>query len=161
MARMKNAARIVLSVAAAAALLAPGRADDGQKAPAPPAPTEPPQPAQPTPPGDPAVAQKKKRLELDARREKLPESAKKAMGLLDAFRDRDFRVWSTSREEVVLLGKDAVPAILISLEELDWETRAFAASCLADIRDPTAAGALADAYGKETFVEAKRQYLIA
>lgn len=152
MGRMHLVARVLLPVAAAAALLAPGpiRADDGQAP-----------PAQPTPPDDPAIAQKKKKIELDERRDKLPESAKKAMAMLDRFRDRDFRVWSTSREEVVLQGKDAVPAILIALEELDWETRAFAASCLADIKDPTAAGALTDAFAKETFTEAKRQYLLA
>lgn len=147
---MHFAARVLLPLAVAASLLAPVRADDG-----------PPPPAQAPPAEDPAVAQKKKKIELDARREKLPEASRKAMALLDRFRDRDFRVWSTSREEVVIEGKAAVPAILIALEELDWETRAFAASCLADIRDPEGAGALADAYAKETFVEAKRQYLIA
>ncbi len=117
-------------------------------------------PAPPTP-EEVAAAQKKKKIELDARREQLPESARAAMKLLDRFRDKDFRVWSTSRGQVVAFGKDAVPALLISLEELDWETRAFAASCLADIKDPASAGALADAYAKETFVEARRQYALA
>jgi HEAT repeat protein len=118
-------------------------------------------PADPPKTEDPAAAQKRKKLELDERRGKLPESAKKAMQLLDRFRDRDFRVWSTSRGQIVAEGTNAVPALLISLEELDWETRAFAAGCLAEIKAETAAGALADAYDRETFTEAKRQFVIA
>jgi HEAT repeat protein len=118
-------------------------------------------PPEPSKPADAAAEQKKKRLELDARREKLPAPARPAMKLLDAFRDKDFRVWSTSRGRVVAEGAKAVPALLVSLEELDWETRAFAASCLAEIKDPTAAGALNDAYAKETFVEARRQFVLA
>ena len=152
MMRMHAAARLALAAVAAASLAAPSRVLAGD---------DPAPPAQPPTAEELAAAQKKKRIDLDARREKLPDSARKAMELLDRFRDREFRVWSTSREEVVLLGKDAMPAIAIALEELDWETRAFAASCLADIRDPSGAGALADAYAKETFTEAKRQYLIA
>jgi HEAT repeat protein len=112
-------------------------------------------------PDDPAEAQKKIRLWLAQRREQLPESAKKAMRLLDEFKDKDFRVWSTSRGQVVAEGKDALPALLICLDEIDWETRAFAASCLAEIKDKSAAGALGDAYGKETFVEARRQMVLA
>jgi len=122
---------------------------------------DPPPPPAPEKPADAAEAQKKQRLWLAQRREALPESARKAMRLLDEFRDKDFRVWSTSREQIVLLGKDALPALLICLDELDWETRAFAASCLAELKDASAAGALGDAYAKETFVEAKRQFLLA
>jgi HEAT repeat protein len=146
MGRMSGIARLPIVLLAALALAA-GRARCDE--PAPPTPEEV------------AAAQKKKKIELDARRERLPESARKAMQLLDKFRDKDFRVWSTSRGQVVALGKNAVPALLISLEELDWETRAFAASCLADIKDPSSAGALSDAYAKETFVEARRQYALA
>jgi HEAT repeat protein len=118
-------------------------------------------PKDPAPPEDPAAVQKRKRLWLDERRSRLPESSRAAMRLLDAFRDKEFRVWSTSRGQVVAEGKNATPALLISLEEFDWETRAFAASCLAQTRDETAAGALADAYAAETFVEAKRQVAMA
>ncbi len=145
---MRRSARVLL-VAALAALTA-GRAlsdDPGAQPPA--------------KPDDPAEAQKKQRLWLAQRREQLPDSAKKAMRLLDEFRDKDFRVWSTSRGQVVAEGKNAVPALLISLDEIDWETRAFAASCLAEIKDPTTSGALGDAYGKETFVEARRQEILA
>jgi HEAT repeat protein len=118
-------------------------------------------PGQSPAPEDAAAAQKKKRIELDERRGKLPETAKAAMQLLDRFRDRDFRVWSTSRAQIVGHGADAVPALLVSLEEIDWETRAFAAGCLADIKAETAAGALADAFERETFTEAKRQFVLA
>src|SRR5262245_9517353 len=96
----------------------------------------------PPKPDDPAEAQKKQRLWLQKRREQLPESARKAIRLLDEFKDKDFRVWSTSRGQVVAEGKDALPALLICLDEIDWETRAFAASCLAEIKDASAAGAL-------------------
>jgi len=115
----------------------------------------------PPKPDDPAEVQKKQRLWLDQRREQLPESAKKSIRLLDEFKDKDFRVWSTSRGQVVAEGKNALPALLICLEELDWETRSFAASCLAEIKDPTSAGALGDAYAKETFVEGRRQIALA
>jgi HEAT repeat protein len=109
-----------------------------------------------------AEALRRKRRELDDRREKLPEPSRAAMRLLDRFRDKEFRLWSTSRVEVVNEGAAAVPALLIALEETDWETRAFAASCLADLREPSAAGALADAYEKETkFAEARRQFVLA
>ncbi len=111
---------------------------------------------------DPKVAERKKRLELDERRETLPDTALPAMIKLDAFRDREFRVWSSLRKEVVRLGSVAIPALEIALDELDWETRAFAASCLADMRDPSTAGLLGDAYDAEVkFVEAKRQILLA
>jgi HEAT repeat protein len=148
---MQRIARALIVACLCAAAAPSARSDD------PPAPP----PAQPPKADDPAAAQKKKRIELDERRAKLPDSAKKAMQLLDRFRDRDFRVWSTSRGQIVAEGANAVPALLISLEELDWETRAFAAGCLADIKAETAAGALADAYDRETFTEAKRQYVIA
>ncbi len=126
------------------------------------APPPPPPPGDQPQPDDPAVLERKKRLELDERREKLPESARKAMAILDDFRDREFRVWSSQRRDVVACGPDAVPALLIALEELDWETRAFAASCLALLGDRSAAANLADAYHAETrFDEARRQCILA
>jgi HEAT repeat protein len=50
---------------------------------------------------------------------------------------------------------------VIGLEELDWEVRAFAASCLAEIKDPSAALPLVRAYAGEPYSEAKRQFLLA
>src|SRR6185295_11486806 len=58
-------------------------------------------------------------------------------------------------------GKNAVPAILIALDETDWETRALAAACLAEIKDPSTVGPLASAYAKETYLEGRRQCLLA
>lgn len=109
----------------------------------------------------PEAERKRKRLELDERRDKLPDSAKPALALLDEFRDRDFRVWSSLRDRLVAMGPDAVPATVLTLEELDWETRAFAASCLARLGDRSAAGALIDAYERESYTEGKRQVLLA
>ncbi len=111
---------------------------------------------------DPAAVERRKRLELDDRREKLPDSAQPAMVLLDDFRDREFRVWSSLRDAVVLHGVAALPALEIALEELDWETRAFAASCLALLGERSTAAALGDAYHAEKkFTEARRQYVLA
>jgi len=133
---------------------APLRADDGDDG-APPAEEEAAE--------DPAVLERRKRLELDERRDNLPESARPAMAKLDDFRDREFRVWSSLRDAVVMHGAEAaVPALMIALEELDWETRAFAASCLAVLGDVSVSAALADAYHAEKkFDEARRQYVLA
>ncbi len=117
-------------------------------------------------PADPAetpeAAARRLRRELDERFEKLPGSAQPAAELMAEFRDRDFRVWSSLRDKVVAMGTDAVPAAVLFLEELDWETRAFASSCLARIGDRSSAAAVADAYhGEEKYTEARRQHLLA
>ena len=60
------------------------------------------------------------------------------------------------------LGADAIPALLVGLEELDWETRAFSASALAHVGTRAEAAALADAYDAETkFIESQRQIILA
>ncbi len=109
----------------------------------------------------PEEARKRKLLALEKRREALPASALPALALLDQFRDREFRVWSTLRDRVVAMGRDGVPALRMYLGEMDWEVRAFAASCLAAIRDPATAADLSEAFAGETFVEARRQYALA
>ncbi len=113
-------------------------------------------------PEDPAVVERRKKLELEERRENLPASAKASIALVDGFRDRDFRVWSSLRDDLVVHGKDSIPALLIGLEELDWETRAFSASCLAIVGGTEEAAALADAYRAEKkFIELRRQCVLA
>ncbi len=149
---------LVLSAALALTLGAQGvsSAGDGGQPPAPGVPGD------KDPPPDPAAEEKRKRIELDRRRDELPAAAKPAMALVDAFREKDFRVWGTLRREVTALGKDAVPALLIGLEELDWEVRAFAASCLGEMGDKSVVGHLGDAYGRESkFGEARRQIVLA
>ena len=134
---------------------APARSDDP-----PVAPGNPPGAGDP-PPDDPVAAEKRKRIELDNRRRDLPPAALPAMTLFDQFRDKDFRVWGSLRNEIVALGKEALPAAFIALDETDWESRAFAASCLGDLKDKTAAGPLGDAYLREKYGEARRQMILA
>src|SRR5262245_35777486 len=112
-------------------------------------------------PLDPAAEEKKKRIELEQRKRDLPPSARAAIETLERFRSKDFRVWGTLRAEIVTQGANALPAIAIGLDETDWETRAFAASCLGDIRDKSVVGSLSDAYGKEKYGEARRQMVLA
>lgn len=117
------------------------------------------------PPGgagdDPVAIEKKRRAELDAARRAIPASAARSLALFDAFRDKDVRVWGSLREDVVAQGADAVPAAVVVLRELDWETRAFAASCLALLGDRAALGPLTDALREETFAEGRRQMVLA
>lgn len=163
MARMRTVRLLVVALVVLCLSSAPLRADDGTPPGAPPADGGAAPGADPEVPPDetPAQREKRLRLELDDRRTKLPASALSAMEILDTFRDRELRVWNTSREEIVELGADALPALEIALDELDWETRAFAASCIGALGDPSLAAHLADAYPKEEFVEARRQYVLA
>jgi HEAT repeat protein len=118
-------------------------------------------PADELPKDDPAAEEKRKRNALDQRKRDLPPGSQAAMAALDRFRAKDFRVWGTLRAEVVAYGSSAIPALFVALEETDWETRAFAASCLADIKDKSAAGSLGDAFGREKYGEARRQMMLA
>jgi HEAT repeat protein len=93
--------------------------------------------------------------------EELPESSGPALAALLEFRDREFRVWSTLRDRLVGMGADALPALRVFLKELDWETRAFAAACIGEIGDRSLAVDVADAYAVETYVEARRQCVLA
>src|SRR5687767_3421886 len=70
------------------------------------------------PPADPVAEEKKRKAELRRRRDELPPSARRAMAIVDRFIEKDFRVWGTLREEVVALGADAMPALLVALEEI-------------------------------------------
>jgi HEAT repeat protein len=109
-----------------------------------------------------AMDMQRKRVELDQRKDELPEASQPAVKRLDAFMDREFRFWSSSRKDMLEFGADGLPALLIGLEEIDWETRAFSASCLADLGAVDTAKAIVAAYEKETkFTEARRQYVMA
>jgi HEAT repeat protein len=109
----------------------------------------------------PEQEKKRRELELQKARDALPDTARPALALLDEFRDRDFRVWSTLRDRIVACGRDGTPALRVYLREPDWEVRAFAASCLAVLRDPSTAVDLSDAYSSEKYAEARRQYVVA
>lgn len=125
---------------------------------------------QPPPPGggaekpaeDPEEAERRKRNLLEQRKRDLPAASQPAMEIVEKFRKKEFRVWGTLRGDVVAQGADAaLPALQIALEETDWETRAFAASCLGDLRDKRAGGMLGDAYAAEKYGEARRQMVLA
>ncbi len=109
-----------------------------------------------------AMDAQKKRVKLDQRKDDLPAASQPAVERLNAFMDRDFRFWSSSRKDMLEFGDDAIPALLIGLEELDWETRAFSASCLAAMHATGAAQEVARAYDAEKkYTEARRQYVMA
>src|SRR5690349_13328054 len=131
-------------------LLLGGRASAGDDGAPPAAPKETPE-------------EERKRLdrEMEKARDELPATARPALALLDQFRDREFSVWSTLRDRVVLGGRDGLPALRLYLREQDWEVRAFAASCIARLKDAASAADLSEAYGKEKFAEARRQYVLA
>ncbi|MCE9638013.1 MAG: HEAT repeat domain-containing protein [Planctomycetes bacterium] len=158
---------VPLALASLAALLGAGpvaaRSDDppvpqpGGDPPPPGADQLPPAPD----PADAAAAEKRKRIDLDRRRDELPAASKPAMAIVDRFREKDFRVWGTLRNEVVAQGANALPALFIAIQETDWETRAFAASCLGDLKDKAGAAALCDAYAGEKYGEARRQIMLA
>ncbi len=149
---------LLLALVGVALPASPGAAGGDPPAP-PPAPPPAGQPA--ADPPDPAAERERRRLELERLREGLPAAALPAMEELDRFRDREFRVWATLRDRVVAHGATALPALRVSLKELDWEVRAFAASCLARIGDAGAAADLAEAYAGESFTEARRQMVLA
>jgi HEAT repeat protein len=126
----------------------------------PPAPGDPPAPSAP----DPEEAEKqlaKHRQELEIRKAQLPASAQPALGVIEDFRRRELRLWAGPRARVVAMGRAATPALLVALEEIDWEVRAFAAACFEEIRDPEALVALRTALPKEKFVEARRRMVKA
>ena len=109
-----------------------------------------------------AMDTQRKRVELDQRKDELPEASQPAVKRLDAFMDKEFRFWSSSRKDMLEFGNDAIPALLIGLEELDWETRAFSASCLADLHALDTVKDIVKAYRAEKkFTEARRQYVMA
>jgi len=115
---------------------------------------EPPAPA----PGDPGESEiRRKRQELDQRKADLPKEAAPALLVLEEFHQADFRMWANARRRVVAFGQAAVPALVLMLEETDWEVRAFSAACLQDVGDAGALGVLETALAKEQFVEARRR----
>jgi hypothetical protein len=105
----------------------------------------------------------RRRQEFEQRKADLPETAKASLALLEDFKKRELRLWSVARQRLVAQGENAVPALLLMLEETDWEMRAFAAHCLAARRSKgQALRPLVDALQKEkTFVEARRQLVLA
>lgn len=149
---MRTRLRRLLPLALAAAALSAGpapasRADDG---------------GDDAPIREDAMDTQRKRVELDQRKDELPEASQPAVKRLDRFMDREFRFWSSSRKDMLEFGADAIPALLIGLEELDWETRAFSASCLAELDAKETGKQIVAAYRAETkFTEARRQYVMA
>lgn len=103
----------------------------------------------------------RRRRELAERKTQLVETARPAMELLEKFARRELRLWTTMRGELAGLGATAIPALLIGIDDPDWEIRAFAASTIAVIPQADTAGPLMRAIGRETFVEAKRQMVMA
>ena len=114
------------------------------------------------PPADPVKAElERRRRELAERKTQLVETARPAMELLEKFARRELRLWTTMRGELAELGATAIPALLIGIDDPDWEIRAFAASTIAVIPQTDTAEPLMRAIGRETFVEAKRQMVMA
>ncbi len=106
--------------------------------------------------------QAERRQALEQRKVDLPKASKRALQLLEDFRARDLRLWSVQRNRVVAEGEAAVPALLVMLEETDWEVRAFAASCLEKLAPPEALRPLIRALRKEKkYVEARRRMVRA
>lgn len=101
------------------------------------------------------------RQELELRKADLPESAKRALRLLERFRGTDLRLWSAPRERILAEGQAAVPTLLVMLEETDWEVRAFAASCLEELAAPAALRPLLEALRGESYTEARRRMVRA
>ena len=148
-----------------ATLALPARRSTAEDPPAAPGkPAEPPK-AEPAKPPEPGAAQaeelKAKKESLARRKAALPETAKPATALLEAFEKREFRLWTTMRREVVAMGAAAVPALVVGLDELDWEVRSFAASCLAQLKAVDAVEPLCALLRRETFAEGRRQVLLA
>ena len=115
----------------------------------------------PSDPETPEQAKKRREAELEKMREALPAESRPALELLDQFRDREFRAWSSLRDRIAAHGAAAVPALRIHLKELDWEVRAFAASCAGATGDRAVAADVAEALAGETYTEARRRMVIA
>ncbi|MFO0931666.1 MAG: HEAT repeat domain-containing protein [Planctomycetota bacterium] len=141
---------------------APPPGDPAPVPPKEPAPADPKPPAAGDAPADPAAAsQAAKKQRVAELRAGLPAEAKPALDLLDAFAKRDFRLWTTLRHEVVAQGEAATMALVVGLAELDWEVRAFTASCVAELKAKRCAEALRRAAAEEPFLEARRQMTLA
>lgn len=104
---------------------------------------------------------KQHRQDLELRKGDLEDASRPALEVLERFRRREFRLWRVPLQRIVRMGKAAVPALLIMLEETDWEVRAFAAAALEAIAPPEARGPLIAALAKEEFVEARRRMVRA
>ncbi len=112
-------------------------------------------------PEDRRRAQRKHRQELEQRKGDLPKASKPALAILERFRSQELRLWSVPRARIERQGPAAVPALILMLEETDWEVRAFSAACLEDARAKEALRPLITAFGKEKFVEARRRMVSA
>lgn len=171
-AALPSLALLSLAVLGAPATRTLGLASADEPPPAaPPVPADPksadPRPAGPAPgdtrpDGGAAEASKaEKQRRVAELRAGLPAEAQPALALLDAFARRDFRLWTTLRHEVVAQGEAATMALVVGLAELDWEVRAFTASCVAELRAQRCAEALRRALADEPFLEARRQMTLA
>ena len=73
--------------------------------------------------------ERQKRQEMMQRKADLPDTAKPTLQIIERFAKEQLRLWMVPLDRVGEQGENAIPALILMLEDFDWEVRAFCAAC--------------------------------